>query len=1195
MTKFNEAQAKAIEAENNTLLVSAAAGSGKTTVMVEKIKQTLISHPEQHLSDMLVITFTREAASNMRRKLQAALAEAASSGSVEAANALNEIESAQISTIHSFCSQAIKNGFHVVGVDPLFRIAEETETEPLFQQAYYAAIEKIFDEDDKSISSSDRELAKDFLPILKQSELYASCQALYEALMGIPKPFDTLHAFVKNAANGPETSVWTQEILDGIRLDIRSAGSLAAQEKKMMAYPNACPKCAPIVMEDVRVVDTMLKAVDEATTIEEMLKALNAAKQAMPNITLRGLSDDEKIWYEALKSMRNAIKGSNGMIGLAISALEDIQQTKVKDLRRSQRQLRGLEVLVKVVSECFRAEKAKKNVIDYSDLEQMSYQIMTDEAHKDVRDGMLYRYTDIFVDECQDVSAIQDAIIQSLHNEKNHLFMVGDIKQSIYRFRHAEPKLFTKYRDTFEESGDATQRKIFFRDNYRSAKCVVDAVNAVFELALDRRVNELDYDPEDHLVCNTKFDSKPVDVILIDKNASVNDNEEAGTMLEAQCVAAAKKINEIIGQPTADGKGVYQYRDIAILLRAAKNDAPKMVDAFKRLHVPVMYDGAQNYFGLTEISAFTALLDIIDNNRQDVQLIAALRNVPFQFTDGELADIRIKAPDAPSFYDAFIACSETDSAIGKKCAFVRKQLEDWRYKASTMLVADFIWMLLRESSMYYVFGAYPDGQMRQNNLDMYYQKAIDWQQRGIVTLSSFMRQIHAITAPGRKDSDSPVAVSSNDNLVRIMTMHKSKGLEYKVVILMNLERDFRRKNTVASKLRIDVGTDSEERPPLGLYMPAINFKAHTINDTFGKRAHDVRATKNEIAEQTRLLYVAMTRAMERLVLIGSFVRGENANWYEPDQISRIWQTHSMLDMIMPAIVTKTHFPTSEGSVLVDDMWQLSVVAPECIPENDDVAIDKKLAECISKSAKADPSAYVKKWAVTEHEIIPPKTSVTALSAESRQVVTDEDEMGESAADKREEDAKASFTLSAMPTKPRFLEVQKPTAADAGTAAHRLLRLLHLNLFRDISTDDYETALDNELDRLVNLNIMTQEQACLINLKDIAGLLKSEIGYAIIHAQNLHREYTFTLRIDEKTHGLVQGVIDAAYMDDDGQWVIIDYKTDMDTRDEALIEKHTKQINWYRKALEDITGHPVKKMVIYALRGNKAVEIEKLAV
>ncbi|MBQ9326175.1 MAG: UvrD-helicase domain-containing protein [Clostridia bacterium] len=1187
MPTFNPDQVKAIEAENPSILVSAAAGSGKTTVMVEKIRHTLQVHPEKHLSNMLVITFTREAAANMRLKLQELLSEAANQGDATAAQALSEIEAAQISTIHAFCAQAVRDGFHIVDVDPMFRIAEAAETEYLFQSAFQSAVDALLSQE-QGADAADRLLVRDLLATFSQKELLDMTRTVYQTLMGLPDGFVLLRTAVDAMLKTPSAHPWVQEIMQATRLDLRMLPSLMAREQELVQDPIAPVRCLDVAEADKACLEGILEQADAVSDPEALCAIILGAKDAMPGLTLRKLSDAEKAWYEAFKSLRQEIKGSSGLLATAAQRLQAITDEKaLRDNQRIQEEARGLYTLTQAVARFFREEKRNANVVDFSDLEQMTYTLMTDAQHTEVRTSMLEAYTDIYVDECQDVSAIQNAIIQSLNGENHHLFMVGDIKQSIYRFRHADPGLFLGYRDSFADADAARERKIFFRDNYRSSAAVIDCVNATFEKCMVRQVSELDYEEGDRLIANKPGNFGPVTVCLLDRDAQQSETEDKTDLLEAQCLEAARCIDDWVQGREREGTPAYHYGDIAILLRSVKTDAPKIVEAFRKLHIPVSYEGVQNYYSLPEVSSFLALLRVIDNMHQDIPLIATLAHQPFSFSEEALARIRLYKPEQVPFYEAFDACcQDSSSALGIRCLRCRKVLERWRFEAGTRTASDLIWQLLRETSLYALYGAYPDGKRRQRNLDALYQRAVDLEERGILTLSDFLDEIHR-NEESTQSAGGSAFEEGGEDAVRIMTMHKSKGLEFRCVILMNLQRNIRARHGT-NTLLLDLSPAHTERPSLGMYLPAIRRGAHTIADTYGKDAFDARRIRDEIAESTRLLYVAMTRAMERLVMIGTFREKDAELWQEKDACSRVWKTRSMLDMVMPSVLQGAPMPPV-GEAYGAGNWLLKVTVPENLAEDTQDAGQAGREEELVEMAAASGDSYESLFLPPHEDAWPAKTSVTALVRGTFREWSDaEDRENETVENKRmDRPLIAQARLSEEAEKPAFLEEQKASAAEAGSMTHRFLRLISLPALR--TAQNLDATIREEAQRMRESGILGEKEAGVLRLDSVAAFFRSPLGQRFLQAQESHREWKFLYETEDAGHLLIEGIIDAAFLEADG-WVLIDYKTDHDTRPEQLIARHAEQMNWYRRALEQLSRKPVKEMWLYALRSHSACQV-----
>ena len=1170
MSKFNASQQEAIYAQNQNILVSAAAGSGKTTVMVEKIKQTLIHHPETSLSQFLVITFTRDAAQNMKDKLRSLLEEAAQDGIEQAAKALDEIETSSICTIHSFCTQLLKDYNDNTGATMNPRVLKETEKQKIFDECFTDAVEIILGKN-STCCSEDKKAVSELLLSFSLEELRRMVYTLYNVLMGIPNPFD----FLENIVKTPPVNLWNQEILSSIDLDVLGLEECLRQESILLQAPTALSSYKLVVQNDTKIVKAFLIDFGKLASAEEKRCLLVSTKDAFEKAPgVRKLDEDTKAWKKQIDKVRDGIKGSDGIFSTAIKRL-DIILDKNNDRINSiiQQELSGLELLFKETSKQYEQQKLESGVIDYADMEQIAYRIMSD---PDKRNELLARYKHIYVDECQDVSGIQDAIIKSLTGPGHQFFMVGDIKQSIYGFRHAEPNLFEHNRRIYSDDTRAIERRIFFMDNYRSCKSVVDAVNEVFSEAMERRITDMDYIPKDNLRCNLPGRYGPVDVILIKKG-----NEETDS-LETQCEAVGRYIHSLLSAaPETSAKASFQYKDIVILVRTAKDCASVLAEHLRKMHIPAMYEGIPDFYGLAEVKSFLCLLTVIDNPHNDAALVGTLINSPFLFIDRDLADIRLEMPEHVPFYKAFALCAErNEKPIDKKCRQVADQLADWRKTSERMSVPDFVWWLMRETGIYAARGAYPDGKARQANLDTLYQRALDGQKAGNMRLFDFINDLREARETKQNDSDDHPVLGSEDNFVRIMTMHKSKGLEFPVVILMDLHKSIRRKRS-DDKLRMNISSSSDA---LGLYLPAIQRQQNRIMDSQGNAAFDIRALRKNISENTRLLYVAMTRAQKKLCLVGSFKDGEEMLWSNRTRADRIYKTRSMLDMIMPAVLKRISLPEKDETS-EDSLWRLTCLTGKTIAEQEETvwAYDTAIEKILS-------SEEPMRMYIPDHiEPSPMKTSVTTLTRQEH-VLSDEDSE-ETVADKRKsEECIRTFRLSSIASRPTFLEEKKVDAAFVGTVTHRFLRLLDLNFFRRDGID-VEQVVYQEAERMRSTNIFTEEEADRIELKDVTSFLNSDLGQRMLKSNDIRREVNFTMRINPNKPTMVQGIVDCAFRED-GEWILIDYKTDHDTNPETFVPRHEAQMNWYRTALERLTQTHVKEMWLFALRAGKAYPVER---
>ena len=1173
MPDFNLSQTEAINARNQKILVSAAAGSGKTTVMVEKIKETLIRHPEASVSQFLVITFTRDAAQNMKDKLRDLLEKAAGEGSEPAARALSEIETATISTIHSFCTQLLKEYNDNAGASMNPRVLKDAEKKQIMEECFSDAAEQIFSCRDR-FTPEDRQAAGFLMTAFGPDEAGKMVQDLYNVLMGIPDPFD----FLGKIVGAPPVELWNEEIMISVDLDVLGLEECLRREQELLQEPWALISCEETARADAELVRDFLEAYARAKGIEEKRTLLQGAAGGFvrtPSVP-RGSDEETKAWKKSFDDVRGEMKGTKGIFATAVRRIDAMLDEKNDRLNAViRRELRGLELLLRETAAQYERQKLEAGAIDYADMEQIAYRVMAD---PDKRNELLARYRYIYVDECQDVSGIQEAIISFLSGPGHQFFMVGDIKQSIYGFRHAEPDLFEQKRRSYFDDPDAEERRIFFEDNYRSCRSVVDAVNEVFTEAMDERITDMDYTPRDNLRCNVPGDFGPVDVFLIQKG------EEEADKLEAQCEAAGRYIQSLI-TPSAEsgGRDSYQYRDIVILLRAAKGVASAVTDHLKKMHIPALYEGNPDFFGLSEVKAFLSLVTVIDNLHHDDALVGALINTPFLFTETELAEIRLAKNEIVPFYEAFELCAErNEKPVDLRCRQAADQLDAWRKISETMQVPDFIWWLMRETGIYAARGAYPDGKARQANLDSLYQRALDGQKAGDMRLSDFIGRLREAREAKQSDSDDHPAMGAGDNFVRIMTMHKSKGLEFPAVILMDLQKSIRKKRS-DEKLRVNV---SSSGGALGLYLPAVRRQKNSAVDSQGKEAFDIRAQRKNISEGTRLLYVAMTRARRKLCLIGSYKKGAEKLWNNRTRAARIWKTDSMLDMIMPAVLRRLPLPEADETE-EDALWRLSCVSGRTITESEESAdtVDARIEAVLRREA---PSPL---FTPETAEPAPLKTSVTTLTRHG--LPLSGEESGETLEDKRmPAETVRTFRLSSVPSRPAFLEEEQEirNAANIGTATHRFLHLIQLEALRKEGADVAQ-AVRAEMERMREERILSREEAEMIRLGGVVSFFAGDLGQRMLRSPEVKREATFSMRISRQSSTVVQGIIDCVFREGDG-WILIDYKTDHDTAPETFVPRHEMQMNWYRAALERLTRVRVREMWLFALSAGRAYPVER---
>ncbi len=1159
MPKWTTQQLMAIDAGNNTILVSAAAGSGKTAVLVERIVQLI--RGGYHLDRMLIVTFTKAAAAEMRQRLNRRLIREASANPEIFGRALDELESTEISTIHAFCQKVLRNNFQAVGIDPMVRPCDDQMKKTLFEAAWLDAFNELLEENADA----------DFLELAyawDQKALQEMTDQLYDFLMSLPEPFLWLKRAIGQVEAGEIAAhPWVRVLLEHAKLQLQGVPAILQAMRNMFSEPNAVEARRETLEADELACEKLFHV--EHCGIGELLELLDGFSLGRAK-AVRGLNEDEKAWSDRLAALRKQISAMVKEIREGLT----LDEVKIRrEFAMMQRHLRGLAALTQATHRQFLAKKAEKHLIDFSDMEQFTLQALSDPA---LRSQMQGEYDHIFVDECQDVSQVQDAILQSIHNENNVMFMVGDVKQSIYRFRKADPTLFMERLRTYSDDPDAKCRRIILQKNFRSRYNVLDATNEVFRRAMRPRVTELTYEPEDELICGREGEDGPqVEMHLLD--TAPGEDGETAEALEMEARVVIGRVRELLETDFDDGNGIrkYTYRDMVILLSAAANTAPRLVELLTRAGIPVFYDGAAAFFSLPEVQAMKALLSVIDNPMQDIPLLAALKMPPFSLTDRELGQIRrVRIGRKVPFYAAFREICGMEGALPQRCREISEQLQTWRFESETVRLSDFIWRLMQRSGYYAAVGALPKGNLRQANLRMLYQRAQAFEQEGGETLADFLRLAEEQSAGD--DRMSAKMLGENENLLRIMTMHKSKGLEFPVVFLMQMSGGLHRPHRGELLMHTK----------LGVAMPYVNRELRIKRKTLADAAFKVQRMLDEKAERARLLYVAMTRARERLIMVGCCKGSERDTWNLPQSDYAVWTARSMTDWIMQAFSTAGN-ELSTTCPQAEKPWKIRVCG-DIFTDAVDNSVDKpNLEEYLQRVLAAPPGEISPKWTHPNTSSgAPIKTSVSAIV---RQEIGDplplNDAEEDEAAKRAQEEIVSPLRLSELPSRPAFLEEKRLTGAERGTLMHRALSLIPLEGL--LGAVDLYSEVKARIHRMAEREIFTYQEVMLLYIRGVADFFANDLGRRMLRSPNVRREWAFNLLMEGGS--LLQGVIDCAF-EEDGGWVLLDYKTDRIEDENAFVQRYAGQIGWYATALERITGKPVTGKYLYSLGLGKTYEI-----
>lgn len=1170
--KPTESQKEAIEARGANILVSAAAGSGKTRVLTERL-MSYLDDPRNpvDISRFLVITYTNAAAAELRSRVIDSIGErlAKNPGSRNLRRQAALCRTAQIGTIHSYCQSLLRENSQAAGLPPTFHVADNNRARVLREAAADKVVEAYYG---KAGEPGFRELIDTVGGGRSDKELVKLVLNLYEKIQGHVWPErwaeEQLEAFEADGIQSAEETVWGWELMQRVREQAEYCLREMARSQTLFSEGGAAMEKAYGESRDRA--EELFRQLQKAST-ETWDATANAAQASFPKLKAFRNSDEEqekaknrfkerwdswkKIWAEIQKTFSS----SSAVV--------------LEDLRQAAPVMRSLVHLVNDFSEEYRKEKRNAELLDFSDLEHEAAALLIrpDGTPTELAGEIGARWTEIMVDEYQDVSPVQEKILQALSGEKHNLFMVGDVKQSIYRFRLADPKIFTrKYKSygpyTEEAAADA---RILLRENFRSRKEILEAVNQMFSACMSERLGELEYDEDAALRRGAEFTGtvpKP-EIYVLDRSEKAEE-EESGDGAQAEekpddvsreAAFAAKTIRQMMSEGATVMEGAQQrrlrYGDIAILLRTANKTGPIYCKTLSKYGIPVQTEQGAEFFSAPEISSMISLLMLLDNPHQDVPLLDVLRSPLVGLSPDELASIRAADRD----HDLYTALREAEKDLPAGRSFVR-QLRALREIVPDLPVSELVWKVLDEFSFRSVFSAMPDGAQRVRNLALIPEYAEDFERTGAHGLRKFLLWLQRAAESGgdRKSA------SSGDS-VQILSVHKAKGLEFPVVFYCDTAHAFSRE---------DERDAVTVHPELG-FGPRVLYRKQKIRyPTVARQAIAARLRRENLSEEMRLVYVAMTRAKERLIITASLRKRDKklasmrqtAEWPMPPEL--LERQNCAAEWLLYAA-----FTGDKISVIPADQAE-----KETEKEPEEKAAGSEEEEALQNLRRRLRFRYPYDSAVQ----IPSKITATELKRRS---------------DMRDPEAKTlvedTGTAEASFRELPYLRAAAPeNAAETGTATHTVLQYL------DFQNTRGKEALEEEIQALCRRGLLREEEVGAIDRTALLNFLTSDTGRALRNADPLHRESRFSVLLpSEALHFpsgeqiLLQGTIDAWY-EEDGQLVLLDYKTDHIRAGEAELRaaKYRPQIEAYRLALEAITGKKVRKAIVYFLSCGTAVRI-----
>lgn len=1215
--KWTDQQIQAIEARGSDLLISAAAGSGKTAVLVERIITRIIKE-EQDIDRLLVVTFTKAAASEMSQRIGAAIAKEmeANPNNLHLQNQMAFLPRADIKTIHAFCLQVIKEYYHILEIDPAVRTADPAEITLLQKEVLEELFENLY-ADEENLWFFD--LLETFSTSTKDAPLKDLVLQTYTFAQGSPHPEAMLDEMEKGFAleegETVDNCLWFPMIRQGVETSLEYA-IYQLQKAWFLADEGEFGGYHKLLTNEM----AMLK--NFQTALELPYADWRLAYMAIDFARLPAYRGPEKELAERIKALRNEAKDAIKKIGEVYFAYSPEHQADL--VRKMHPIARGLFRLTKLFMEAFAAAKREKNIIDFNDYEHFALKVLLNEdgTPTAAAEELRQRYDEIMIDEYQDSNIVQELVLSAVSGEsigENNRFMVGDVKQSIYRFRQAMPELFNAKYQRYPTTTGWKERKIILSKNFRSRKNILDGVNFIFRQIMQRDMGDIEYDAEAALYEGAPFPPCEgphggANEIMLIETAELEDSELSEELQEldrrqVEATAIAKRIKELMdsGYQVLDKKtGEYRllrYGDIAVLLRTMKNWGSVLDDVFGREGMPYYAETSEGYFDVPEVETMLHILRLIDNPRQDIPLLSILHSPIYGLSADELMQVRLGGGKG-AYYDCmhiYLQEGENEELRGKLAAFFG-DLESWRSRMRDLSLHELLRLLYRETGYYDYLGMTAGGALRQANLQLLLEKAEQYEKGSHKGLFYFIRYVEDMKTAEAETTSAKLPTESEER-IHVMTIHKSKGLEFPVVFASDLGKNFNEtdsRNAVIFHQKWGCGMD---------YM---DIEKRVSYRTLAKRALAEAIKEENLAEEMRVLYVALTRAKEKLILTGTVKNFEKAFWKwnatadcgtENLPVSRLRRGRNYLDWIMPAYLRHpvgVEFPEDweweleereEYSFIGEDSrWSLSLLNKEEVLK--ETAEEQKIAEeqkdyfggweSPEEMTKQREEVFrILSWQYPygKETKLPAKLSISEIKRKYQEEMT-----GEVVASAHKE--------IKLPNKE---EKAALSGAQLGTAMHTFME--EADLRKAYDREEIE-ALSAEL---VQKGRLAAEEAKALRKRELLKFFQSELAQRLRAADTIETERTFSLLMqpkelffgeeyqDVEDKILVNGIIDCFFIEKN-EVILIDYKSDRVYDEEELIGRYHVQLQLYRTALERALGLPVKETYIYSFAMGKAIPL-----
>lgn len=1185
--QFTPEQQKVIDLRNKNILVSAAAGSGKTAVLVERILGLILDEKNPvDIDRLLIVTFTNAAASEMRERIgnaiEAKLSEQPDNVHLQRQSTL--LHHAQITTIDSFCLFVIRNNFNEIGLDPGFRVADSGEIKLLKQDIINETFEELLEKE---------ETRESFIKLLetlayrgKEKVLEETVLKIYDFAQSFPWPLEWLQERYKDYQVEKEIedtswgSLWQEEIqnqLNQMKNRLFMAMEICREADGPYMYLDA-------LSADLEVVESLCKK--EWQKQYEQIQELSFARLSAKKDTT--VSTEKK---EQVKTIRDEIKKELQNLAKQYFAFsKETIKAQMSEIEEVEKVLIDTVILFK---ERFEKSKRERNILDFNDMEHFALEILIHRKKEENTGKMVWEPTkialdyrgyfkEIMIDEYQDSNLVQEYLLQSISGEleqKENRFMVGDLKQSIYKFRLARPEIFLEKYHDYSTEDETSYQRIDLHKNFRSRKEVIDSINHVFYQIMGEELGKVEYTEKEALYPGASYEEGGEDYTT---ELLLLENQEEDPK-KAEALMVAGRIHQLVGkfQVTDKESGKLRparYGDIVVLLRTNAGWDEEFYNVFMEQQIPSCVTGKTGYFTAKEVQIVLAFLKVIDNPKQDIPLYGTMKSNFGRFTEEEV--VQIKGMGKETLYDNLKAVKEGE--LGEKAAGFLEKLNYYRNLVSIMPIHKLLRVYLKETGYLYYFAGLTGGEQRVANIKMLLEKAENYEKTSYFGLFHFIRYMEQLEKYDI-ETEGAGTVDESQDVVRIMSIHKSKGLEFPICIVAGLAKKMNQQDVNAGLVcDIDLGIGMEYRNPV----------TRVKNRDMRRNVLAQKMKMDNLGEELRILYVAMTRAKEKLIMSGVIEEYEKRmlslgevkkSKGQKIPLNILQHSTCFLDFLLPALVKETDCIKT----ILWNPWELK-------KEKEADVIYKNIERFELENRMENPlSAEEQEMAgkirerlefVYEHEELRGLYAKTSVS-ELKMKAMDE----------------AAFRLfeepEAVPYIPAFIEEKGEVGGTTrGNAYHRVMELLE---FSDVNR---ETEIWEALKRKVEEGRLSAREFSLIKKEKLNLFLRNTLAKRMERAARdgkLYREQPFVFGIsaqrvndgfpaEEKV--LIQGIVDA-YFEEDGEIVVMDYKTDAVRTKEELVRRYREQLNYYEEALEKLTGKKVKEKIIYSFALNESILVE----